>query len=109
MEVIEQFINSTDRVMSEPTNLLRHRIQTWMDPLLISYKNAEDKEAILSEYNRVCDGCYFMLIVRRKQKFEDARQACVSGLPTENLWKSLYEEDIFIREFCKINGYEFPF
>jgi hypothetical protein len=80
-----------------------------MDPLLTSYKNAEDKAAILSEYNRVCDGCYLMLILRRKHKSEDARQACVFGLPTETLWKSLYEEDIFIREFCKIHGYKFPF
>ena len=109
METIEQFINSTDVVMSEPTNLLRHRVKTWMDPLLTSYKNAEDKEAILSEYNRVCDGCYLMLLVRRKQKFEDARQACVFGLPAEDLWKSLYEEDSFIREFCKIHGYKFPY
>jgi hypothetical protein len=109
MEAIEQLINSTDAtLMEEPTHVLRHRVQTWIDPLLISYKTAENKDEIIAEYNSICDGCYLMLCIRRKQKFEDARRACVFGLPTENLWKSLYDEDAFIYEFCKIHGYTFP-
>jgi hypothetical protein len=109
MEIEELVMNSNDSALiHEPIAIFRQRIQTWMDPLIISYKIEDDKEKVIDEYNRTCDTCYLILIVRRKTKFEEARKACVFGLPTEALWKSLYEEDSFIREFCKIYGYKFP-